>query len=76
MKCALCYGGMEKSTVTLPFDMENGDMVVVKHVPAYVCKQCGDSFIEIEIFRELEKIVETARKDGVTLGFIEYKEAA
>ncbi len=76
MKCALCAGRMEKSTIALPYEMNKEYMLVVRGVPAFVCRQCGDSFVEIEIVRELERIVNDARKDGVTLGFIEYRRAA
>ena len=76
MKCALCDGGMEISTIALPYEMDKDLMLVVKGVPAWVCKQCGDSFVEIDVARELERIVKNARKDGVTLGFIEYRHAA
>jgi len=76
MKCALCRGKMEKSTVALPYEMNRDYMIVVRGVPAWVCRQCGDSFVEIEIVRELERIVKNAQKDGVTFGFIEYRQAA
>jgi YgiT-type zinc finger domain-containing protein len=76
MKCALCHGKMEKSTIALPYEMDKDSMLVVKGIPAWVCKQCGDSFVEIEIVRDLERIVKNARKDGVTFGFIEYRRAA
>jgi len=76
MKCALCLGGMEKSSIALPYEMGEGLMIVVKGVPAWVCKQCGDSFVDIEIVRDLERIVANARRNGVTLGFIDYPQAA
>ena len=50
--------------------------VTVKGVPALVCKQCGEPFVEIAELRVVEKIVDSAEKDGITLGFIRYKEAA
>lgn len=76
MTCPLCKGKMVKSRTNLPHEMEEDQMVVVKDVPALVCRQCGDSFIEIDVLRVVERIVAVAEKDGVTLGFIRYKEAA
>jgi YgiT-type zinc finger domain-containing protein len=67
---------MEKKNIALPYEISRDYMLVIRGVPALVCRQCGDSFVEIEIVRELELIVENARKDGVTLGFIEYRQAA
>ncbi len=76
MRCALCYGRMEKSAIAMPYEMDKEYLLVVRGVPAWVCNQCGDSFIEIGVVRELERIVANARKDGVTLGFIQYQDAA
>ena len=60
----------------LPFQTGEEYMVVVKAVPALVCNQCGETFVEINILRIVEKIVKKAEMDGVTLGFVKYKEAA
>jgi YgiT-type zinc finger domain-containing protein len=67
---------MVKSTIPLPYELDKDDMLVVRGVPAFVCRQCGESFVEMAVVRELEQIVKNARKNGVTLGFIEYKNAA
>lgn len=76
MKCALCQGVMVKAKTILPYEISNKHMVVVKDVPALICRQCGEPFIEIKTLRVVERIVENAKKDGVTLGFINFKKAA
>ena len=76
MNCPLCKAAMINSRTNMPFEMENDRLVVIKNVPALVCRQCGEFFIEITIARVLENLVSTAVKDGVTLGFLEYSEAA
>jgi len=76
MRCSLCRGEMIRSTTTLPYKISGGHIVVVKYVPALVCRQCGESFIEIEIVRKLEHIVDAAEKSDIISGFITYKEAA
>jgi len=76
MKCPLCKGEMVKGRTNLPYEMGEEEILVVKGVPAWVCRQCGESFVEIEVVRRVEKIVGTAEKDGVTLGFIRYRDAA
>jgi len=76
MKCALCKGKMEEGTITLPFDINKDTLVIIKDVPALVCTQCGESFIEMPVARVVEKIVGNAEQDGITLGIIKYKEAA
>ena len=75
MTCPLCKGKMLKGFTNLPFGIGE-NLLVVKDVPAFVCEQCGDSFVEIENVRIVEKLVISAEKDGVTLGFIKFRNAA
>ncbi len=76
MRCPSCQGEMEKGKTNLPFEIGQDRVIVVKDVPAWVCKQCGDFFVEIAVARKVENIVASAEKSGVTLGFVDYKEAA
>jgi len=76
MKCALCQGSMLSGKTTLPYETGEEYLVVVKDIPAWVCQQCGDHFVEIKVVREVERIVAAAKQDVVTLGFVKYKKAA
>lgn len=59
--CALCGGAKEAGETTFTAELGFG-VVVVRHVPATVCSQCGESWIDDETARELENIVEGARE--------------
>lgn len=77
MKCPLCKGQMVEGTTILPYEVDNGTrVIVVLHVPAFVCEQCGDEFIGISVTRNLEKIVSKVDRDGMKMGFVEYGKAA
>ncbi len=76
MKCALCNGKMMKGYTHLTYEIDGSFFLVVKDVPAMVCNQCGEAFVEIGVVRVVEKIVEVAKHDGVTLGIVKYKAAA
>ena len=76
MECALCKGTMIEGKTNLPFETAHENMVVVKGVPALVCSQCGESFIEIQVLRHVEEIVDSAERSGITLGFVQYRKAA
>lgn len=76
MRCPLCKGEMFKGRTNLPYEVGEDRVIVVKDVPAWVCRQCGDFFVEIEVARKVENIVAAAERGGVTLGFVKYKEAA
>lgn len=76
MKCPLCKGEMTKGTTILPYDFGGGRVAVVLNVPALVCEQCGDEFVEIAVTRNVERILDRVRRDGMTMGFVEYEKAA
>ncbi len=76
MKCPLCKGAMEKGETNMPYELKDEKMVVIRGVPALVCSQCGDVFVEAPILRDVESIVKTAEEEGIILGFVKFKEAA
>jgi YgiT-type zinc finger domain-containing protein len=58
--CPLCGGHKAPGTTTFTADIGTG-MVVVRHVGATVCTQCGEEWIDNETARKLESIVTDAR---------------
>ena len=44
-RCALCGGPHEPGTTVFAVDLKTG-VVVVRGVPARVCSQCGEAWIE------------------------------
>ena len=69
-------GKMEKGFTNLPYEIDGTSFIVIKNVPAMVCRQCGDSFIDIKVARIVEQIISLAQKDGITIGIVDYKKAA
>ncbi len=76
MLCPLCKGTMEKGAANLPYRLSDKQLVVLVDVPALVCEQCGDEYIEIAVVRKVEKILEKVQADGVSMGFVDYDLAA
>ena len=76
MRCPLCRGEMEKGTTSLPYELGRDKLIVVRDVPALICAQCGETFIESLTVKRVEEIIDTVEKSGMTLGFLEYREAA
>ena len=65
MKCVVCKKGETKagkSTVTLERD---GATLVFKGVPARVCKNCGEEYVDGEITSGLLKSAEEAARSGI-----------
>jgi len=76
MNCPLCRGKMATGKTNLPYEIGEDQLVVIKGVPATICEQCGEFFIDIAVGRVVEGILDAAQRDGVTLGFLQYREAA
>lgn len=58
-KCPLCGGDKKEGHTTYSVDLDFG-VVVVRDVPAKVCSQCGEEWIDAEVARRLEEIVNSA----------------
>ncbi len=76
MLCPLCKGTMAKGVVNLPYRLSEKKLVVLVDVPALVCEQCGDEYVEIDVVRRTEKLLEQVQADGISMGFVEYDLAA
>lgn len=72
MKCFFCKGDLEATTTKFIVDL--GDLVViVKNVPAMVCKQCGEKSFDDETMERLEKIVDAVRNSLIReVAIVEY----
>ncbi|MFH1258693.1 MAG: type II toxin-antitoxin system MqsA family antitoxin [Elusimicrobiota bacterium] len=73
-KCHLCGGEKKEGTATYSVDLGFG-VVVVRNVPAKICDQCGEEWIENRIAKELEKIVENARVYHCELEVVSFQAA-
>ncbi len=57
--CPMCGGEQSQGTTT--FTVDRGTLlVVVRNVPATVCRQCGEAWIRDTVSEELEQIVSEA----------------
>ena len=61
--CPLCAGKKKNGTTTFTADLEFG-IVVIRKVPATVCSQCGADWIGDRVAKQLEGIVNAARKNA------------
>jgi len=72
MKCAICKHGETrpgKTTVTL---QRNGMTLVIRNVPAEVCENCGEAYVDEATTRELLHGAEAAARAGVMVDIREY----
>lgn len=72
MRCIICKKGEtkpDKATVILE---RNGMTLVFKGLPANVCANCGEEYVDEKTTKELLKSAEEALKAGVQVDIREY----
>ena len=72
MKCVICKHGETrpgKTTVTLERD---GLTLVFRNVPAEVCENCGEVYVDEATARDLMRRAEEAAEAGVMVDIREY----
>lgn len=75
MMCVICKGGeTQPGTAMVPLDRE-GTTVVIKGVPARVCTNCGEEYVEEAVTARLLKIAEEAVCAGVQVDVRTYAAA-
>jgi YgiT-type zinc finger domain-containing protein len=57
--CPLCGGNKQAGNTTYTVDTGKG-VVVIRNVPALICGQCGEEWIEDPVAQQIEKIVADA----------------
>jgi YgiT-type zinc finger domain-containing protein len=73
-KCPICSGEIAEGHTTFTADLGSG-VVVVRHVPARVCQQCGEDWIPDSVAEQLERIVSEARGGGKIVEIIDLQAA-
>jgi YgiT-type zinc finger domain-containing protein len=81
MKCGICKAEMEGKTVTYTEDIGEGSpgggVVVVRHVPAHVCPECGNIWYSGTIAVQLEKIVDALSASvGTEVSIVNFAKSA
>jgi len=62
--CVICkHGETREGTTTVTFDRD-GMTLVVKDVPAQVCTNCGEEYVEEHVAHEIPAIAECMAKSG------------
>lgn len=75
MKCVICKNGQTANqTVTVTLE-QNGKTFVFKDVPARVCENCGEQYLEEETSKRLIGLAQEAAKSGMELTIAKFKAA-
>ena len=75
MECVICKNGTTrkgKVTVTL----ERDSIIAIKEVPAQICQNCGEYYLDPETTKEVLKRAEQAAEKGVEIEVIKMNKVA
>ena len=57
MKCGICKAEMEEKNVSYTEDIDQST-IVIRHVPAQVCTECGNTWYTGIVAAKLEKMID------------------
>ena len=72
MNCVICKHsetGPGFATVVLT---RGGAIIIIKNVPAEICKNCGEYYLSSEMTKNIFKIADEAVKKGAEIEIIKY----
>jgi len=75
MKCVICKQGETQPGLTTVTLERNGLTLVVKNVPARVCANCGEEYVDEEVAAQLLSTAEQAARAGVLVDIRAYAAA-
>jgi len=75
MKCVICRNGEARAgTVTVTLERD-GTTLIVRRVPATICENCGEEYVEDSATAILLKTAEEAARTGAHLEIREFAAA-
>lgn len=76
MKCMICkHGETKQSTTTVTLE-KGSSTIVFKEVPAQICDNCGEKYIDESVTKELLSKARNIVKNGVEIDIRKYDIAA
>ena len=76
MKCVICkHGETSPGTTTVTLE-RGGATLVIKNVPAQICDNCGEAYVDEGTTRQLLGIADEALRAGVQVDVREFAASA
>lgn len=75
MKCVICKQGETRDGATTLTFTRDATTLVVKNVPAQVCANCGEAYVDEAITTRLLRTAEAAARAGIQVDVREYATA-
>ena len=69
-QCPICGGAFESGTTTFTVDYGKG-VFIARHVPAEICGQCGEAWIDDVTSQKLEAMLLEAKERNAAIEVID-----
>jgi len=75
MKCIICKDGVTENGFTSVTLERDSMLFVIKQVPAQICTNCGEAYLDEKVTEVILKMAQKAFYDGIQLEICSYKAA-
>ena len=75
MRCGSCGGTMVEGLTTDVTDLGNM-VIIIRNVPCFKCIECNDIFYTASVLKQLEKIIEEAKRYLQEIAVIDFSKVA
>lgn len=72
MTCVICKNGSTKKGTTAVTFTKNELVIVFRNVPADICQNCGENYLDEDISKNLLSVANEAYKNGVKVDVRDY----
>ena len=72
MKCVICKQGQTNQGLTTVTLERGHTTVVIKDVPAQICENCGEYYLNETVTEKVQHLAEQAFKHGVEIEVLRY----
>lgn len=72
MTCVICKNGSTEKGTTVATFTKNELVIVFRNVPADICQNCGENYIDEDISKNLLSVANEAYKNGVKVDVRDY----
>lgn len=75
MDCVMCKGRLIEGKVNHIVDIDN-HIIIIKNVPANICSQCGEYYLENLVAIKIEELLENVLNNNAEVLILNYINAA
>lgn len=72
MRCAICRNGTTQDGYTTIILEKEDTILIVKHVPAQICDNCGEEYISSDVNKALLRHAREEYERGIALELLNY----